>query len=97
MSFLQYLKDTRGELRHVSWPTQKQTIVYTVLVITISLFVAAYVGFFDYIFTSSLGNVLEVLPEPQIDLTAPGTDSGIIVTPDATDLPTENTVPVSEE
>lgn len=60
---LQYIKDTRGELRHVAWPTQTQTIVYTVLVIAISAFAAAYLGLFDYLFTSGLETVLGILPE----------------------------------
>lgn len=63
MSFLQYLKDTRGELRHVAWPTRLQTIVYTVIVMLLSLFVALYLGFFDYIFTTGLGRALEFLPQ----------------------------------
>ena len=41
---MQYLKDTRAELRHVAWPTQTQTIVYTLLVAGISLGTAAYLG-----------------------------------------------------
>jgi len=63
MSFLQYLKDVRGELRHVSWPTQTQTIIYTVLVVILSLLTAAYLGFFDYVFTTGLSRIVEVLPE----------------------------------
>ncbi len=63
MGFIQYIKDTRGELRHVAWPTRLQTIVYTVLVILISIAVAVYLGIFDFLFTSGLRNVLEVLPE----------------------------------
>ncbi len=62
MSFLQYLKDTRGELRHVAWPTRLQTIVYTVLVALISVAVSLYLGLFDYIFTGGLARFLEVLP-----------------------------------
>jgi len=52
--FIQYLKDTRGELKHVSWPTQRQTIIYTTLVIIISLLMAGYLGLFDYLFTEIL-------------------------------------------
>ena len=63
MSFLQYLKDTRGELHHVAWPTRLQTIVYTIIVIALSLFVAAYLGFFDYVFTTGLGRALQFLPQ----------------------------------
>lgn len=62
MSFLQYLKDTRGELRHVAWPTRLQTIVYTILVAAISVAVALYLGLFDFLFTSGLARVVGTLP-----------------------------------
>ena len=52
--FTQYLRDTKGELKHVSWPTQKQTLVFTVLVIAISIAVSLYLGLFDFIFTTAL-------------------------------------------
>jgi preprotein translocase subunit SecE len=51
MKLINYIKDTRGELKHVSWPTRKQTIVFTALVIIISLFTAALLGFFDFLFS----------------------------------------------
>ena len=63
MSLIQYLKDTRSELNHVAWPTRMQTIIYTVIVIALSIFVALYLGFFDYIFTTGLGRVLQFLPQ----------------------------------
>ena len=69
MSFIQYLKDTQGELRHVAWPTRLQTIVYTILVTLISIGVALYLGLFDYLFTTGLARFLEVLP----------TDSSIVL------------------
>ncbi|MBI2618313.1 preprotein translocase subunit SecE [Candidatus Kaiserbacteria bacterium] len=50
----QYFKDTRGEFKHVSWPTTKQSTIFTILVIAISLIVAALLGFFDFIFTNLL-------------------------------------------
>ena len=62
MSIVQYLKDTQAELRHVAWPTRLQTIVYTILVALISIFVALYLGLFDYLFTSGLAKILETLP-----------------------------------
>ncbi len=62
MSFIQYLKDTQGELRHVAWPTRLQTIVYTILVAFLSIAVALYLGLFDYIFTGGLARLLDVLP-----------------------------------
>ena len=58
MGLGQYLKDTRAELRHVAWPTQTQTIVYTILVIMLSIFVSLYLGFFDFLFTGILERVI---------------------------------------
>ena len=48
---LNYFKDVRAEMRHVSWPTRRQTVAYTVVVIAVSLGVAAYLGLWDYLFT----------------------------------------------
>jgi len=63
MSFFQYLKDTRSELHHVAWPTRVQTIIYTTIVIGLSLFFAAYLGFFDYVLTTGLGRAVQFLPQ----------------------------------
>ena len=52
--FVNYLKDTRAEMDHVSWPTQKQAAIYTALVIGISILVGLYIGFFDYLFTTAI-------------------------------------------
>ena len=47
--FINYIKDTRGEMSHVSWPTRKQAITFTAIVIAVSIIVAAYLGLFDYV------------------------------------------------
>ncbi|MCI0619626.1 preprotein translocase subunit SecE [Candidatus Wolfebacteria bacterium] len=52
--FITYLRETRGELKHVSWPTRRQALVFTVVVIIVSLATAAYLGLFDYIFEKLL-------------------------------------------
>lgn len=52
--FINYLKDTQAELKHVSWPTQKQSMIYTALVIGISVLVSLYVGVFDFLFSKGL-------------------------------------------
>ncbi len=49
-----YFRDTAAEMKHVSWPTQTQAFVYTVLVIAVSGIVALFLGAFDYIFTNLL-------------------------------------------
>lgn len=53
-----YFKETQAELKHVTWPTRKQAILYTVVVIVISLVTAAYLGAFDYLFTFLLKRVV---------------------------------------
>ncbi len=56
---MQYLRDTRTELKHVAWPTQQQTTVFTILVIVISIALAFYIGFFDFVFTQALERGIE--------------------------------------
>lgn len=51
---INYLRDTRAELQHVRFPTQKQAVTYTVLVVVISLATALALGFFDFIFAHIL-------------------------------------------
>lgn len=53
-----YLSDTAAELKRVSWPTQQQAIVYTALVIGISIAVALLLAAFDAIFTRVLDLVV---------------------------------------
>jgi len=57
-ALIQYLRETRAELRHVSWPTRSQTLVFTALVIGITIVTSLYLGFFDFIFTTILSRVL---------------------------------------
>jgi len=62
MGFVQYLKDTRGELNHVAWPTRVQTVIFTILVVVLSILISLYLGFFDFLFTSGLRTIVEKLP-----------------------------------
>ncbi|MBU4536811.1 preprotein translocase subunit SecE [Patescibacteria group bacterium] len=54
MKIIDYIKDTKGELKHVSWPTRKQSIWFTVIVIIISIATAFFLGLFDFIFSLGL-------------------------------------------
>ncbi len=53
-----YFRDTAAEMKHVSWPTQTQAMVYTVLVIAVSGIVALFLGAFDYLFTQILNKII---------------------------------------
>ena len=54
MGFIDYLRDTRAELRHVSWPSRKQTINYTIIVLIISIGTGLFLGFLDFVFSAVL-------------------------------------------
>ena len=46
-SILTFLKEVRIELAKVSWPTNKQIVLYTLIVIGVSLFFAVILGVLD--------------------------------------------------
>lgn len=46
-----FLKEVKVELKKVNWPTRKQTIKYTLIVIGVSFAVAIFLGGLDSIFT----------------------------------------------
>lgn len=52
MSFINYIKESKGELAHVSWPTRNQAIAFTILVIVLSVLTSFYLGAFDALFTT---------------------------------------------
>lgn len=54
MGIKQYINETAAEMKHVTWPTRKQTITYSVIVIVLSLVVSAYLGLFDSIFLAMI-------------------------------------------
>lgn len=58
MSFINYLKDIRGELTHVTWPTRKQAVYFTIAVVVFSIVVSIYLGVFDFFFSKLVSNTL---------------------------------------
>jgi len=53
-----YFKSSQQELKKVVWPSKKEIIHHTLLVIVISLGVAAFLAIVDYILTLILGRIL---------------------------------------
>ena len=45
---IQYFKDSKSELKKVVWPTKKQAINHTALVIGFSLALAIFLGLIDF-------------------------------------------------
>jgi preprotein translocase subunit SecE len=54
MALGEYIKETRGELKHVSWPTRGQAIAFTAIVIIISVGLSLYLGLLDYLFSRAI-------------------------------------------
>jgi preprotein translocase subunit SecE len=50
MKLTNLLKDVGSEIRKITWPTRRETIKYTLIVIGISVVVAMFLGGFDFIF-----------------------------------------------
>ena len=47
-----FFAESRQELRHVNWPTREEAIRLTSIVVGISIGIALFLGFFDYLFTN---------------------------------------------
>ncbi len=54
MKITEYIKETRAEMAHVTWPTRKQAISYSIVVVAVSIATALTLGLFDYIFAQLL-------------------------------------------
>jgi preprotein translocase SecE subunit len=54
MWLITYLREVRAELVHISWPTPRQAVVYTILIIVISVVAALYLGALDFLFEAAL-------------------------------------------
>lgn len=46
--------DIKSELKKVTWPSREETIKLTVVVITVSLIIAAYIGIIDFLLVQIL-------------------------------------------
>lgn len=56
---INYIKASIEEMKKVAWPTKKETYNYTLLVMGISLSVAAFLGALDYIFSFGLEIIIK--------------------------------------
>ena len=53
-----YFREALYELRKVTWPTRKQTLNYSFIVIAITIATAVFFAALDYIFTWMLGLIV---------------------------------------
>jgi len=50
MKLSNLFKDVGSEIKKITWPSRKETIKYTLIVIGISVAVAIFLGGFDFVF-----------------------------------------------
>ena len=55
---MSYIQETRAELKHVSWPSRRQTAIFTAVVVIVSVLTALYLGLFDYIFRLAIAHFI---------------------------------------
>ncbi len=54
-----FLKEAWFELKKVNWPSRKETIRYTLIVIVVLTIVALYLGGIDFFFTRVLNKLIQ--------------------------------------
>ena len=55
-----YIYGSYVEMKKVTWPTRKETTRLTIVVILISLAVAAFLGALDFIFSLGVENIITI-------------------------------------
>lgn len=51
LGIIRYLRETRAELRKVTWPTQREALNLTYIVLGVTFVFAMVLGALDYIFS----------------------------------------------
>ncbi len=55
---MRYFKETRAELRKVTWPTRTQAINLTLIVLAVTVVMALFLGAFDLLFATLIRELL---------------------------------------
>ena len=55
-----FLKEVKTEMKKVNWPTKQETLRYTLIILAISVAVAAFLGGLDYIFSILLNREIKL-------------------------------------
>ena len=55
---LDYIRESRAELRKVTWPTKQQLWYSTIVVIVVTFIVSAYLGLVDLLLTGVFSKIV---------------------------------------
>ncbi|MBP6931152.1 MAG: preprotein translocase subunit SecE [Candidatus Pacebacteria bacterium] len=53
-NLIEYFKETKAEIKNVTWPSRTKAVYATIAVLVISVGIAYYLGLFDYLFATGL-------------------------------------------
>ena len=53
-----YFRHVREEFTHVTWPTPREAVAHTLMILLVSIIVAVMVGVLDYAFTTAVSSVV---------------------------------------
>jgi preprotein translocase subunit SecE len=54
-----FLRDVRGELKKITWPTRKETLASTAVVIVAVLIISVYLGLVDLGLSKLVGQIIK--------------------------------------
>ena len=57
---VKYLREAREELQKVTWPSQKQVIQYSLIIIAVCIVFGAYFGGLDFLLSRGLAALIEL-------------------------------------
>jgi preprotein translocase subunit SecE len=57
---VRYLRETRAELKKVTWPTRPEATKLTIIVLIVVAFMSALLGTLDYIFSRLMGYIISL-------------------------------------
>ena len=60
-ALFRYFRQTRGEVRKVTWPTRKESQRLTAIVLGVTAVMALFLGILDYVFSNLIQEMVRVL------------------------------------
>ena len=60
-ALVKYLRETRGEIRKVTWPTREEAWRLTAVVLAVTLISAIWLWFWDTVFSNGLHWLIELM------------------------------------
>ena len=58
---IKYFRETRGELRKVTWPTRQESQRLTAIVLGVTALMAIFLGLLDLIFSSAVESLVRLV------------------------------------